>query len=132
MSLSRIFVVGLVALAIPGARVFGQFGSLRQAERKMDQGNWASAQQILLKALNKDSLNVEAELLLSRWFFNQKNPNRHFDSAYQHNLRALHSFQKSSIKQKEKLIQDHADSSTIVRLRLRIDSAAFAEAKHVN
>jgi len=98
----------------------------------MDQGNWASAQQILSKALHKDSLNVQAELLLCRWFFNQNNPERDFDSAYQHNLRALHAFQKSSIKQKEKLKQDHTDSASIVLLRLRIDSAAFVNAKNIN
>jgi len=132
MSLSKIFKVGLIILTFPGAQVFGQFSSLRQAEKKMDQGNWASAQQILSKALHKDSLNVQAELMLSSWFFNQNNPDRHLDSAHQHNLRALHSFQKSSPKQKEKLRQDHADSASIVQLRLRIDSAAFEDAKQIN
>jgi len=98
----------------------------------MEQGNWASAQQILLKALHKDSLNVQAELMLSDWFFNQNNPARHFDSAYRHNLRALSAFQISPLKQKEKLKQDHADSTSIVQLRQRIDSTAFEDAKQIN
>ncbi|HEV8512173.1 MAG TPA: hypothetical protein VGQ59_02795, partial [Cyclobacteriaceae bacterium] len=132
MPLSKIFTVGLIVLTFPGVQVFGQFSSLRQAEKKMEQGNWASAQQILSKALHKDSLNVQAELILSAWFFNQNNPDRHVDSAYQHNLRALRAFQNSPIKQKEKLKQDQIDSASIVWLRLRIDSAAFENVKHIN
>src|SRR5579859_2032691 len=132
MSLFRFFKVGLLGLLLPSAAALGQFNPLRQAEKKMTQGDWISARQILSKALRKDTLNVQAEFTLCRWFLNPNNPARQTDSAYLRNLRALHDFQKSSVKQKEKLRRDGIDSATVVRLRIRIDSLAFEEAKQIN
>ena len=132
MSSSDFFKIGLIVLLFPCARVLGQFNPLHQAEKKMEQGKWANAHQILTKSLHKDTLNVQAELLVSQWFLNQDNPAKNIDSAYHHNLRALHAFQKSPLKQKEKLKQDRTDSVSIVRLRQQIDSAAFEDAKQIN
>jgi len=132
MSLSKFFKIGLVVLIFPYAQALGQFNPLHQAEKKMEQGKWTNAHQILTKSLRKDTLNVQAELMLSQWFLNQNNPAKHIDSAYRHNLRALHAFQKSTIKQKEKLKQDRTDSASIVRLREKIDSTAFEGTKQIN
>ncbi len=131
MSLPRIFAIGLVLL-FTYTHLQGQFNAVHQAEKKMEQGNWGNARQILTKALRKDTLNVQAELVLSRWFLNPNNPSKQVDSAYFHNLKALHHFQKSSPKQKEKLRRDHIDSTSLVRLRVKIDSLAFDEAKQIN
>jgi len=82
--------------------------------------------------LRRDTLNVQAELALSHWFLNEHNSAKQFDSAYWHNLKALHDFQKSSLKQKERLKRDHIDSASLVRLREKIDSLAFDETKQTN
>src|SRR6478609_6056394 len=132
MSLSRFFKVGLIIFLFPCTQGLGQFNPLHQAEKKIVQGNWGNAHQILTKSLRKDTLNVQAELMLSRWFLNQNNPAHHIDSAYHHNLRALHDFQKSSLKHKEKLRREHSDSVFIVQLRVKIDSIAFENAKQMN
>jgi hypothetical protein len=110
----------------------GQINPLRQAEKKMTQGNWATAHQLLKKALHKDTLNVEAELSLTRWFLNANNPSHQIDSAYHHTLLALRDFQKSPVRQKEKLKHNQTDSASIVRLRSIIDSVAFEQAKQAN
>src|SRR4051794_24036758 len=110
MSLVKFFKIGLTVLLFPWTPVLGQFNSLHQAEKKMEQGKWGNAYQLLTKALGKDSLNVQAELKMSGWFLNQNNPDKNIDSAYQHNLKALHAFQKAPVKQKEKLKHDQTDS----------------------
>ncbi len=132
MSLSDFFKAGLLVLMFPCIHVFGQFNPLRQAEKKIEQGNWEGAHQILIKALRKDTLNVEAELMLSRWFLSQNNPSNQVDSAYEHNLKALRDFQRSPLKQREKLKREHTDSVSIVQLRENIDSTAFENAKRIN
>ncbi len=129
MSLSDFFKAGLAVLVFSNAPVLGQSS---QAEKKMAQGNWGSAKQILIKTLRKDTLSVSAELLMCRWFLNPNNPAQQIDSAYQYSLRALYNFQKSSTKQKEKWKRDHTDSILIVRLREGIDSLAFENAKRSN
>jgi len=129
MSFTEFFKVGVIVLLFPSPSLLGQSGALHQAEKKMEQGNWGGARQILTKALRRDTLNVQAELALSHWFLNEHNSAKQFDSAYWHNLKALHDFQKSSLKQKERLRRDHIDSASLVRLREKIDSLAFDETK---
>lgn len=131
MSLPKFYKVGLLFL-FPGGSLFGQFNALHQAEKKIAQGNWGSAKQILTRALRKDTLNVQLELAFSRWFLDQNNPSRQVDSAYQHYMRAWHSYQKSSQKQREKLRRDHIDSTSLVSLRQNVDSLAFDVAKQSN
>jgi hypothetical protein len=129
---SKFFKTGIIVWLLPYASTLGQFNPLHQVEKKMEQGKWENAHEILNKALGKDSLNVQAELMLSVWFLNQNNPAKQIDSAYHHNLKALHAFQKSPLKQKEKLKHDQTDSASIVRLREKIDSLAFENAKQIN
>jgi hypothetical protein len=128
----KFFKITLISLLLPCAQVFGQFNPIRQAEKKMTQGNWGAAHQILAKALRKDTLNVQAEVAISRWFFHQNNPQQNIDSAYRHNLKALDDLQKLPVKEKEKLKHDRIDSLYISNLRRKIDSAAFERAKQLN
>ncbi len=95
-------------------------------------GNWGNARQLLSKALHKDSLNIEAELLVARWFLDLNNPGRHVDSAYYYSIRAVKTFNTTAAKQKDKLKRNLVDSASIVTLRSKIDSVAFEEAKQIN
>src|SRR5260221_3855372 len=132
MFLYELFKSSLIILLLPVTEVFAQTSFVRQAEKKIAQGNWSGAHQVLMKAMKKDTLNVQAEVSISRWFLNGNNPDQQIDSAYRHSLQALHAFQKASAKQKEKLKRDHTDSASIVAIRIRIDSAAFEVAKQIN
>src|SRR5260221_3831963 len=132
MFLYKFFKSGLIILLLPVIQVVAQTSFVRQAEKKMTQGNWQGAHQALIKALKKDTLNVQAEFSIIHWFLNGNNPARQIDSAYGHSLRALRAFRKATVKQKEKLKRDHTDSASIVALRVKIDSAAFEEAKQIN
>ncbi len=130
MRILKLVLVGFFALHISCA--LGQSSPLRQAEKKMAQESWIGARQAMIKALRKDSLNVEAEWLLARWFFSAHNPSQQIDSAYRHCQGTLRLFQKLSSKQKEKLKRDQFDSSAVVLLRTKIDSAAFDRARQIN
>lgn len=107
-----------------------QINPVRKAEKKMNQHSWASSRQLLANVLKKDSLNIEAEILLARWFLNVENPSYQLDSAYRHNSSAWKKFAQSSTKEKWKRKQ--IDSSSIILLRMKIDSLAFEEAKKNN
>jgi len=128
MSLNQIFARLVCAILLLVSHV--GFCQLRQAEKKMEQGDWTTAHQALMKMLNKDSMNVEAEVLLSQWFLNKKNPSEQIDSSYKHNLIALANFKKLTPRQKEKI--KPLDSASIVSLRMKIDSAAFDQARQIN
>ncbi|MBS1681605.1 MAG: WG repeat-containing protein [Bacteroidetes bacterium] len=98
----------------------------------MAQRNWGKANQALKKIVRKDSLNVEARILQSKWFFDSYNPQHQLDSAYFYSLKALQGFQKLSSKQKEKLARYKIDSAFLIKWRNKIDSAAFIRAKLTN
>jgi hypothetical protein len=133
MSLCK-FLKLLLAVPISLACVglYAQSNSVRQAEKKIDQGNWSAARQILVKAFKKDTLNSEIEVALSNWFLAEQNPSQQIDTAYSYCLKALSHFCKLPAKQKEKLKRDLIDSSAIVSLRARIESASFEKAKQIN
>jgi len=123
--------VAVCAFFFPG-RSIAQNSPVRQAEKRMSQGNWPAARQLLLKAIQKDSSNTEAELLLTRWFLDPLNPSHEVDSAYRHSALALHAFQRSSPKQRDRLKRNNVDSTFFLHLRKKIDSLAFEKAKAEN
>lgn len=133
MRLLKFIGVGLaLILGFKQSLLFAQSGAAKQAEKKMDQGSWAAARQVLVKSLRKDSLNPEIDISLAKWFLSQKNPNQQIDSAYKYSLRALSHFCKLTSKQKEKLSRDMIDSASLVLLRARIETISFDIAKQVN
>lgn len=99
----------------------------RAAVSRMQKGKWAAAQQTIRKALNKDSLNVEAQVLYGEYFFAAGNPRYNIDSAHYWVTRAGQSFEGNRGRQRT-----HADSATIASLHVNIDSAAFERAKAAN
>ncbi|HCW06180.1 MAG TPA: hypothetical protein DGG95_02320 [Cytophagales bacterium] len=111
---------------------FGQFSTLHQAERKMNQRNWPEAYQLLTKVLRKDSIHVQAELLLCRWYLSRANPAHQTDSAHRYIRLATTHFKQLIGRPKEKLIRDQIDSVYLLSIHETTDSTAFVEAKQVN
>ena len=127
---TRVLVVLLVVLNC--GHTFAQSGAVKQAEKKIVQGNWSAAKEVLLKSVRKDTLNPEAEIALANLFLNELNPGRQVDSAYRYNLKALSHFPQLNTKQKDRLKRDLVDSAVIVSLRVKIEKAAFDLATQSN
>ena len=111
---------------------FAQLSAERQAVNRMQKGKWKSAEESLRKSLRKDTLNPEAKLLFSRFYFYQNNPGRNIDSAYRYALRAFVAFSACSPKEKDRLRRFPLDSFILINQRKKIDSAAFEQAKRTN
>jgi hypothetical protein len=125
------FIYSLLLLSSFAAS-FAQVNAVKQAQGRMENGKWPSAKQLLEKALTKDTANVESKLALARWYYAKANPSYQLDSAYRYTNAALGSFSKLSDKQKEKLQRFELANSTLIAFRIKIDSAAFEQAKQIN
>jgi hypothetical protein len=101
------------------------------ALKNLQRQKWQRAYELLTKSLAKDSLNVTAKYVLAQYFFSEENPAFHLDSAYHHVLQALNDFEKTKVKQRERLRRFPVDSAKLVHLRSQIDSVAFAYANGI-
>ncbi|HKZ36768.1 MAG TPA: WG repeat-containing protein [Chryseolinea sp.] len=102
------------------------------ALKNIQKKKWDRAYVLLVKALDKDSLNVTAKYVLAQYFFSEDNPAFHLDSAYHHTLSALKDFQGTTRKQRDRLKRFPLDSISLTSLLEKIDSVAFQRAKAAN
>jgi hypothetical protein len=98
----------------------------------LQKGKWDQCKGRTMKALRKDSMNVAARYVLSRYFFTPGNPSYQLDSAYCHALRAIQDFTRLPDRQREKLMRFPVDSLLLLKHRQAIDSAAFVRAMKIN
>jgi hypothetical protein len=103
-----------------------------KAVSRMEEGKWSAAEPILIKAISKDSLDVEARLQYSRFFFAAGNPKYNLDSARAHAIESGRVYATLQERQRERLSKSGVDSAAIVALRQDIDSVAFEAAKKEN
>ncbi len=111
---------------------FAQLSPARQALSRMQKAKWKSAEDILRKALRKDTLNPEIRYVMSKYFFDINNPSRQVDSAYKYTLSAIRDFEAVSGKERDRLRRLPLDTSTLIEHRRQIDSAAYERAKQIN
>jgi hypothetical protein len=92
-----------------------------------DPGKWRKAELSIRKAMGKDSLSPEPPFLLALYFFSSTHNTFHVDSAdhYQRLSARLSMYRPTSKK-------SILDSAALDKLRLSIDSAAFARAKRLD
>ena len=127
-----IFSVSILVMAILCPADLIAQSSPASALNRIQKANWIKAEQQLKKTLKKDTLNPEARYVYSLLFFTDTYPRYNLDSAYKHALASLSDFQKSTIRQKEKMKRFPLDSAILVNLRKKIDSVAFERAKKIN
>ncbi len=125
-------ILGLTMLPLCSHHLHAQISTGRSALSRMEKGNWTKAEQQLRKTLKKDSLNPEVRYVYSLLFFSDAYPKYNLDSAYHYSLASLLYFRTSSLRQKERMKRFPLDSSILVSLRKKIDSAAFERAKTIN
>jgi hypothetical protein len=128
----RTIEVFLLVLLLQAAPVFGQFKTERTALNKIRKGEWVSARHILNKLLRKDSVNTEANYVYSLLFFSNRYSHFNIDSAYAYWQKTNAQFKLSDIRARERFKKFPLDSIILTRLREKIDSAAFEEAKLTN
>ena len=97
-----------------------------------EKAKWLKAEQSIRKSLAKDSASPEAPYLLSMYFFNARHTTFNIDSAHAYHGRAEKKYSKTSSRERERHKKIPLDSLLLMKLRTRIDSAAFADAKRLN
>src|SRR5205085_11365770 len=83
-------------------------------------------------AIAKDSLDMEARLLMAQYFFSSDNPEHNLDSASAHIARIGLIYASLPERQIERLTREGIDSAVIESFHKEIDSAAFGQAKLLN
>ncbi len=112
--------------------VLAQTSAERMALNNLQKGKWEKARTKLVRAIRKDSLNAMARYVFSSYYFTPGNPAFQIDSAYHYVMRALHYYQLSGQKQRDRMRRFPLDSTILVYRREQVDSAAFERAKRVN
>lgn len=112
--------------------VSAQLSPERTALNNLEKGKFNRARSQLEKLITRDSLNPIAHFLMSRFFFSPENPGFNIDSAYHYCNTALAQLAVVSGKSRERLVRFALDSTVIISMRKKIDSAAFQRAKSLN
>ncbi|HEY5692250.1 MAG TPA: WG repeat-containing protein [Cyclobacteriaceae bacterium] len=109
-----------------------QISPERAAQARIQKGKWAKAEKSIKKAIRKDSINPEAKFVYAQWYFESTNPDFQIDSAYQYAMVSMTDYGLEDLKQRDRMERFPLDSSILLSLRARIDSAAFERAKIIN
>ena len=127
MAAARSLFLFLIFFSISLSSYAFQRDPERAAINHLAEKKWSAVQSDLKKAFRKDTLNFEAKYIKGIYFLSEGNPEFNTDSAQLYAGKALAAWQLSTPKQRQKI-----DSASIVGLRLRVDSAAFEEARKEN
>lgn len=117
--------------------VWAQFAGAQQmlersALRSLEKNKWDKAERQIIKSFHKDSLNATTYYIYARYYFHLANPDFNVDSAYAHVTNALAMYARTEPREKERMLRVPLDSTILIALRERIDSAAFERAKNRN
>ena len=129
--ITRLFAMICLVIVTAG-ELKGQTSAERSALSNLEKQRWDKTNANLNKAIRKDSLSVTAHYITSLYFFTPDNPAYQLDSAYMFCMEALALYPTVDVREREKLNRIPLDSSVLINLRIRIDSAAFGRAMHAN
>ncbi len=113
----------------------------RRAQKKLAKQKFEKAEQLLIKALRKDSLNPAAHYLFSQLYldtayqqiaFPETDPRHPIDTAQNHILTALLQLPAADKKDWKHLRKIGVDTAELLAQRARVDSAAFRRAKEIH
>lgn len=122
----------MLCITAIGYSSFAQLSPERAAMNSLEKGKYNRARTQLAKLLEKDTGNVVAYHLLSRYFFSPGNPDFSIDSAYLYCNAALSKLAFATGRMRERIARFSLDSTQLIGLRKKVDSAAFQRAKTVN
>ena len=128
----KVFVV-LLIFSLPGVGFSQPGGALdKNALKNIERHRWQKAESTLRKGLLKTPQNPSVRYGLSVFFFHPDNPAYNLDSAYFYAVTALHDYDATPLRTRDKLKRIAIDSASLVALRARIDSTAFEAARREN
>ncbi|HEY0744560.1 MAG TPA: WG repeat-containing protein [Chryseosolibacter sp.] len=104
----------------------------KRALKNIEKQKWDKAASLLRKSKAKDSMNVIADFVWSRFYFAGENPLYDIDLAYSAAQRSLENFRYLTARQRDKISRFPLDSLSVVALREQIDSVAFTIARKQN
>jgi tetratricopeptide (TPR) repeat protein len=111
---------------------YAQLNPEKAALNKIKKGEWRTAQKILKKALKKDSLNIEASYVYSVLYFSHRFYDFNVDTAHAMLNKTIRLYAQADLRSKKRLKRFPIDSAILSKLRTKIDSAAFEQAKSLN
>lgn len=126
----RLIIVGLFGML--STRVNAQLNVERTALNRLQAGKWENSLRQLQKALRKDTSNLEANYVMSRWFLSLGNPEFQEDSAHYYVRRSENLFYGLTLRERERVQRFPIDSLILKALHDQIDSAAFERSKRIN
>ncbi|MBX2898030.1 MAG: WG repeat-containing protein [Cyclobacteriaceae bacterium] len=130
--MNRYWLIGWSTCMLFSTGVLAQINPARIAQNRLQAAKWESAYRLLKKSLRKDSVSIENQVVLTQWFLASGNPGYQVDSADYYLHKATRLFNKTSIRERERLQRFPVDSAVLQTTRYRIDSLAFEEAKRIN
>lgn len=134
MVVSKGFIISIVLMLGHIAPIHAQIASPpeRSAITSIQKKRWDKARDQVLKALRKDSINAAARYVYGLYFFSRGNPSFHVDSAYRYVTESLEHFERSPVRERDRMKRFGIDGLVIIDLRNAIDSAAFKRARDIN
>lgn len=126
----RLILVCLFGTFANGANA--QLNIERTALNRLQSGKWERALHLLQKSLRKDTSNVEANYVMTRWFLTPGNPEFQVDSAHHYIRKTEKLFYQLSFRDRERVQRFPIDSLILKVLHDKIDSTAFERAKLIN
>lgn len=126
----RILFKYLIFLSLTSC-AFGPLGLSKKAIKKLSEQDYAKADQLVLKALEKDSL-LPAALYAKSKLMIAYDSHEFYDSAYFYILTAQSILDTLNSKSKEKHIKQGFDSVALAHHKTLIDSLAFQWTQRVN
>ncbi|MEQ1584985.1 MAG: WG repeat-containing protein [Cyclobacteriaceae bacterium] len=126
----RLILVCLFGMFTNG--VNAQLNIERSALNRLQSGKWERSLRLLQKSLRKDTSNVEATYVMTRWFLTPGNPEFQVDSAHHYINKSEKLFYQLSLRDRERVQRFPIDSLILQILHDKIDSTAFERAKLIN
>ncbi|MBX7125238.1 MAG: hypothetical protein K1X47_06060 [Cyclobacteriaceae bacterium] len=124
-----VFLSLLLFLATTAA---GQINWERQAASRIEKKQWLKANQLLKRALRKDTASISGHYLYAVYFYQKGNPDHQLDSSLHHLRVAAASYRQMLPRDRERLQRIPLDSTVLEKLEINIDSSAFELAKSIN
>ncbi|MDX2304234.1 MAG: WG repeat-containing protein [Microscillaceae bacterium] len=99
------------------------------AYKQIQKGDFEKARDLLLKELEKDSLNAGAFHIYSVFFFSENNPAYQIDSAYYFVQKALSNYPNAPEKDAEEWAKEGISQESALKLKANIEAKGFSNAR---
>lgn len=104
----------------------------KRALNLIAKGNLEQAEEVVIKSLEKDTLNPGAKYIRSLLFSHGANPNYNLDSSYYLILESIEEYKLLTEKELEKLQKAEIQETELINQKLRVDSMSYEISLAIN